>query len=208
MRSIILLLFFTCPIISVYAQKQYFSITGKTLGKEYIVPSHANTSLLPRTSIQVKEMPKQGWLSDIGGYFQIDSLQSGKYHFKFSYVGFESIDTVIVVNRDIQNLQITLSNFSISTPQLLLILSKGEEDEVLKSSFWDKYKLRASWYTKESLQNKMQQISISGYCASLIRNQLVFDYLDKEYGYNWRFEAPEGIIGLDETLGSGEIFTE
>lgn len=208
MRSIILLLFFICPIISVYAQKQYFSITGKTLGKEYIAPSHANTSFLPRTYIQIKEMPEQGWLSDIGGYFQIDSIQSGKYHFKFSYVGFESIDTTIVINRDIQNLQITLSDFSISTPQLRLILSKGEEEEVLQSSFWDKYKLRAAWHTKESLQNKVQRLSISGYCANLIRNQLVFDYLDKEYGYNWRFEAPEGIIGLDETLDSCEIFTE
>lgn len=208
MKSIVLLFFFLCPVISGYGQKQYFSIAGKTLGKEYIVPEQATTYFLPGTYIQVKEMPEKRWLSDAAGYFKIDSLPSGKYHFEFSYIGFESIDTAIAVNRDIQNLQITLSDFGVSTLQLYLILPEAEECRVIQNSFWDKYGLRAAWYTKESLRNKVQRISLSGYCADLIRNRLVFDYLDKKYGYNWRFEAPEGIIGLDETLDSCKLFVK
>lgn len=208
MKNIILLLFFIFPVIPISAQKQYFSITGKTFGKEYIIPDRMTTDPLPRTYIQIKEIPKQGWLSDTEGYFRIDSLQSGKYHLTFSYIGFEYVDTIIAINKDIQNLQIILFDFSVSNPQLRLILSKEEENQILQNAFWNKYKLRAAWNTKEFLQNKTQRITASDYYYDLKRNKIIFDYLDKKHGYSWRFEAPKGIIGLDETLDSYEIFTK
>lgn len=200
MRKIILLLCFMCVFISVFAQKQYFSIVGRTFGKEYIVPVHTTTYSLPYTYIQTEEIPQQGWLSDMNGYFKIDSLQKGKYHLTFSYVGFGCIDTTIVLNDNIQNLKIELSNFSISTPELNLIFSEEEEKKILQSAFWEKYKLRAAWNTKENIQNKVQRITLLSYYNYLRRNQIVFDFLDRKYGYSWRFEAPKGIIGLEETL--------
>ena len=100
-----------------------------------------------------------------------------------------------------------MSDLSIQIPQLSLILSKEEESNVLKDNFWDKYGLKASWYTKESLQDKSQRITILDYFHKVKRNQIIFDYLDKKYGYSWRFEAPKGIIGLNERLDTCEIFT-
>lgn len=101
-----------------------------------------------------------------------------------------------------------MPDLSIHTPQLSLILSKKEKDNILKDNFWDKYRLRASWYTKESLQDKSQQNNNFRLFPHSKRNQIIFDYLDKKYGYSWRFEAPKGIIGLDERLDTYSIFTK
>ena len=46
-----------------------------------------------------------------------------------------------------------------------------------------------------------------GYFHEVRKNRIIFDYLDTKYGYSWRYEAPKGIIGLDETLDTYEIFT-
>lgn len=206
MKKIILLSFLYFPIC-VFAQKNYFSITGRTFVEEHIVPDQ--TTKFPLSTgayIQIKEMPERGWLSDTEGYFKIDSLQKGKYHLTFSCIGLERVDTVILINDNI-DLKIILSDLSIHTPQLSLILSKGEENNVLKNNFWDKYGLRVSYYTKESLQDKSQRITIFGYSHKVKRNQIIFNYLDKKYGYSWRFEAPKGIIGLDETLDTYELYS-
>lgn len=185
--------------IGVSAQKNHFSIIGKTFVEECIVPDNMATSPLGGTYIQVKEKPKHGWLTDTGGYFKIDSLQKGEYHLAFSYIGLERVDTVIFIDSDTE-LKIVLSDRSISIPRLSLILSRKEENDILKDNFWNKYELRASWYTEESLQDKSQKITTLDYFHEVRKNQVVFDYLDRKYGYSWRFEAPKGIIGLDETL--------
>ena len=72
-------------------------------------------------------------------------------------------------------------------------------------SYTRRLTLIASWYAKESLRDKSQRITILGYSHRVKRNQIIFDYLDKKYGYSWRFEAPKGIIGLDETLDTYEL---
>lgn len=204
MKKIILLGFLYLPIC-IFAQKNYFSITGRTFLEEYIVPNQTTKSPLSAGAyIQIKGMLERGWLADTEGYFKIDSLRKGKYHLTFSCIGLERVDTVILINGNI-DLKIILSDLSIHTPQLSLILSKEEENKVLKDNFWDKYGLNASWYTKESLQDKSQRITILGYFHRVKRNQIIFDYLDKKYGYSWRFEAPKGIIGLDETLDTYEL---
>lgn len=185
-----------------------FSIIGRTFIEEYIVPNQVTKSPLSAgTCIQIEEIPKRSWVADKEGYFKIDSLQKGKYHLTFSCVGLEHVDTVIFVNDNI-DLKIILSDFSIHTPRLSLILSKKEENNILKDNFWDKYGLTVSWYTKESLQDKSQRLTILSYSHIVKRNQIVFDYLDKKYGYSWRFEAPKGIIGLDEKLDTYGIFTK
>ena len=207
MKIIILLSFIYFPIC-IFAQNNYFSITGRTFVEEYIVPDQTTKSPLSAgTYIQIKEMQECGWLADTEGYFKIDSLQKGKYHLTFSCIGLERVDTVILINNN-TDLKIILPDLSIHTPQLSLILSKKEKDNILKDNFWDKYRLRASWYTKESLQDKSQRITILGYSHIVKRNQIIFDYLDKKYGYSWRFEAPKGIIGLDERLDTYSIFTK
>lgn len=108
-------------------------------------------------------------MADKEGYFKIGSLQKGKYHLTFSCIGLEPVDTVILVNDNI-DLKIILSDFSIHTPRLSLILSKKEESNILKDNFWNKYGLTASWYTKESLQDKSQRITILSYSHILKRN--------------------------------------
>ena len=149
---------------------------------------------------------RRGWLADAEGYFRIDSLQRGKYHLTFSYIGLEPVDTTLFIDNDV-DLKITLSNLSISTPQLSLILPEKEICEVLKRAFWTKYGIRGSFYTKESLQDKSQRMTALGYFHEVRKNQIIFDYLDTKFGYSWRYEAPKGIIGLDETLDTYEIFT-
>lgn len=206
MKKIILLSLLYFPL-SGFAQKNYFSITGRAFVEEYIVPNQTTKSPLSAgIYIQIKEMPERGWLTDTEGYFKIDSLREGKYHLTFSCIGLERVDTLILINDNI-DLKIILSDLSIQIPQLSLILSKEEESNVLKDNFWDKYGLKASWYTKESLQDKSQRITILDYFHKVKRNQIIFDYLDKKYGYSWRFEAPKGIIGLNERLDTCEIFT-
>lgn len=190
--------------LDAFAQKTYFSVTGKAFIEEYIVPDRITTSSLGGTYIQIKELPKRGWWADTEGYFKIDSLQEGKYHLAFSYIGLECVDTVIFMADNV-DLKITLSDHSIHAPRLSLILSKGEENNILKDKFWTTYGLTAAWYTKESLHNRSQRMTILNYFHKVRRNQIVFDYLDKRYGYGWRFEAPKGIIGLDETLDTYEI---
>lgn len=198
---------FLCLTFTASAQKEYFSIIGKTFVEEHIVPDHTTTSPLGGgTYIRVKEIPKRGWLADAEGYFRIDSLRRGKYHLTFSYIGLEPVDTALFIDNDV-DLKITLSNLSISTPQLSLILPEKEICEVLKRTFWTKYGIRGSFYTKESLQDKSQRMTAIGYFHEVRKNQIIFDYLDTKYGYSWRYEAPKGIIGLDETLDTYEIFT-
>ena len=159
------------------------------------------------TYIQVKEIPTRGWLADAEGYFRIDSLRRGKYHLTFSYIGLEPVDTALFIDNDV-DLKVTLSNLCISTPQLSLILPEKEICEVLKRTFWTKYGIRGSFYTKESLQNKSQRMTTMGYFHEVRKNQIIFDYLDTKYGYSWRFEAPKGIMGLDKTLDAYEVFTK
>ena len=130
---------FLCLTFTASAQKEYFSIIGKTFVEEHIVPDHTTTSPLGGgTYIRVKEIPKRGWLADAEGYFRIDSLRRGKYHLTFSYIGLEPVDTALFIDNDV-DLKITLSNLSISTPQLSLILPEKEICEVLKRTFWTKY---------------------------------------------------------------------
>ena len=88
-----------------------------------------------------------------------------------------------------------------------MILPEKEICEVLKRTFWTKYGIRGSFYTKESLQDKSQRMTALGYFHEVRKNRIIFDYLDTKYGYSWRYEAPKGIIGLDETLDTYEIFT-
>ena len=56
---------FLCLTFTASAQKEYFSIIGKTFVEEHIVPDHTTTSPLGGgTYIRVKEIPKRGWLAD------------------------------------------------------------------------------------------------------------------------------------------------
>ena len=104
---------FLCLTFTASAQKEYFSIIGKTFVEEHIVPDHTTTSPLGGgTYIRVKEIPKRGWLADAEGYFRIDSLRRGKYHLTFSYIGLEPVDTALFIDNDV-DLKITLSNLSI-----------------------------------------------------------------------------------------------
>lgn len=117
MKKIILLGFLYLPIC-IFAQKNYFSITGRTFLEEYIVPNQTTKSPLSAGAyIQIKGMPERGWLADTEGYFKIDSLRKGKYHLTFSCIGLERVDTVILINGNI-DLKIILSDLSIHTPQL------------------------------------------------------------------------------------------
>lgn len=91
MKKIILLGFLYLPIC-IFAQKNYFSITGRTFLEEYIVPNQTTKSPLSAGAyIQIKGMPERGWLADTEGYFKIDSLRKGKYHLTFSCIGLERV---------------------------------------------------------------------------------------------------------------------
>ena len=79
-------------------------------------------------------MPERGWLADTEGYFKIDSLRKGKYHLTFSCIGLERVDTVILINGNI-DLKIILSDLSIHTPQLSLILSKRRRKQSSERQF-------------------------------------------------------------------------
>lgn len=203
-KNIFVTILFVYTLIPISAQSQYFSIIGKVYGEERIVSDTIMTNPLRGTYIQIKEFPNRGWLSDMGGYFKIDSLRSEEYHLKFSYIGLEYYDTVVFVKPNIQPLQILLSinknEDHLFSPMLTLILSKGEENQVIQNPFWNKFSLRMSYYTKESLKEEIQRLDASGFSYNWTKNQKIFEYLDKRYGYGWRFQAPKGIIGLDETL--------
>lgn len=197
---IISFLFMTMPI---WAQNQNYSIIGKVYGENCIISDSVEVTPLSHAYIQIKEFPKQGWITDVAGYFKIDSLPPKEYHLTFSFVGLEACDTTVIVNKDVKPLTIKLPLYEQPenvAPMMILIVSGDDDAEINKSPFWDKYGLRTGRYTKEGLRKGGQEISIVGYSYMVAKNQKIFEYMDKKFGYNWRFEAPKGIIGLDETL--------
>ncbi len=204
-KDLIFIMLFLSIMISAFAQNKYFSLIGKVYGEDCILPDKVNTIPLSHAYIQIKELPQKGWLTDIAGYFKIDSLEPGTYHLNVSFVGLEPYDTTLLVNAHLNPICIKLPCYEQeqkASPMLHLIVPENNEREILKRSFWDKYGLRISWSTQENLQKGAQQMSVSEYSYKLNCNQQVFEYLDRTFGYNWRFEAPPGIIGLDEKLDS------
>lgn len=183
---------------------RFFSLSGRTYGEEIIIPDTVETCALGGTYIQIEEFPNRGWIADREGYFKIDSLPSGEYHLSFSYIGLEASDTIVQVTPGLQPLRILLSlptpEIQAVAPLLNVILSQKDEKQISRHPFWNKYGLRMAFYTQENLQKGIQRLDATGYSYHLTRNQRIFDYLDQKYGYNWRFDAPKGIIGLDETL--------
>lgn len=202
-KDLIFILLFLFITISAFAQNKYFSLIGKVYGEDCILPDKVNTIPLSHAYMQIKELPQKGWLTDIAGYFKIDSLEAGAYHLSVSFVGLEPYDTTLLVNGHLTPVCIKLSCYKQEqkvSPMLHLIIPKNKEREILKHPFWDKYGLRVSWSTQENLQKGNRQMNVSEYSYKLNRNQQIFEYLDRTSGYSWRFEAPPGIIGLDEKL--------
>lgn len=183
---------------------RFFSLSGRTYGEEIIIPGTVETCALGGTYIQIEEFPDRGWITDREGYFKIDSLPSGEYHVSFSYIGLETSDTLVQLTPGLQPLRVILSlpahEIQAISPLLNVILSEKDEKQISRHPFWNKYGLRMASYTQENLQKGIQRRDAAGYSYHLTRNQRIFDYLDQKYGYNWRFDAPKGIIGLDETL--------
>ena len=85
----------------------------------------------------------------------------------------------------------------------------NDYDEITPyKSFFAKYNIRSEVYNFKSLKANHQRLTLSVYSSELLQNLKIFDYLDSKYGYQWRFEAPKGVIGLDEELGVERLFSE
>lgn len=153
------------------------------------------------------------YLSDAAGYFKIPNLSKGEHKITFKSVGTSICDTTIYVNKDIDNLRINLPIDSYVwpadvTPILNIIVSEENQKEIANSPFWRKYNVRSGTYTKETLKDGAQRISIATLCNDWRENMKVFEYLDAKYGYSWRADAPAGIIGLDDSIQNERIFNK
>jgi len=223
MRKLLGLLLVCLTVISLKIQAQDkdfpISLHGKVYGEDIrkVPPYDVITTPLPQAYIQIKELPKRGWLTDSTGYFKIDDLKSKKYHINFSFIGLTSHDTIVIPRNEADSLHIILpllykhikkyyfsselsrKNIKRGFPNLVMIIAKNQEQQIYENPFWTKYGVTYTYYTKELVQDGKQLLGAPNYIIS-DHNEEVFNYLDKNFGTAWRKEAPKGIFGLDKTL--------
>lgn len=193
-----------------------YSIIGKVYGEEVrqFPPFDVVTFPLIASNLSIKELPKQGWLTDSTGCFQIDGLKAGHYHLKAQYVGLIPCDTIVAFPGQTDTLRLVLplddsymveylpetsrENIRKGHPYVRIVIPEKKEQEVFDNPFWKKYGIEYYGYTE--IRGKIVQNIYRPNHILTAYNQEVFDYLDKEYGRSWRSEAPKGIFGLDKSL--------
>lgn len=213
-RFLGILLFFFALVVSGYAQdkvNELYNIVGKVF-VDMKSDGYQLGDVAAYIRITVKELPERvAVASDNAGYFRIKELPAGQYTLCFDGVGLKK-DTLVVVNSDINDMrvEIPLSEHLWSkdaTPIISMIVNDYDEITPYKS-FFAKYNIRSEVYNFKSLKANHQRLTLSVYSSELLQNLKIFDYLDSKYGYQWRFEAPKGVIGLDEELGVERLFSE
>lgn len=203
---LILFLCFLCTLSP--AQEKTFHITGKISGNE-----RGTVSPLVNAYIQIREKSGTGFLTDSSGHFSIDSLKKGKYHITFSFIGFQSCDTVLrIKNSSIDRLNIVLPLYydkkEVSVKHARKAIKAGrphlyayteDEKNTAFRTFYDKYKVDFIIYNPSLINRKLQGLNIPQ--EVLIRyNREIFKHLDKTFGKSWRQELPPGIMGMEDRI--------
>lgn len=197
---------FLCTLLP--AQEKTFHIAGKISGNE-----RGTVSPLVNAYIQIREKPGTGFLSDSSGHFKINHLKKGKYHITFSFIGFQSCDTVLrIKNSSIDRLNIVLPLYydkkEVSVKHARKAIKAGrphiyayteDEKNTAFRTFCDKYNVDFIIYNPSLINRKLQGLNIPQ--EVLIRyNREIFKHLDKTFGESWRQELPPGIIGMEDRI--------
>ena len=162
---------------------------------------------------EIREKTGTGFLSDSSGHFKINHLKKGKYHITFSFIGFQSCDTVLrIKNSSIDRLNIVLPLYydkkEVSVKHARKTIKAGrphlyayteDEKNTAFRTFCDKYNVDFIIYNPSLINRKLQGLNIPQ--EVLIRyNREIFKHLDKTFGKSWRQELPPGIIGMEDRI--------
>lgn len=114
------LLFIVLTSLSLQAQ---YKISGRILVDS--IPVEAATVVLINT-------PK-GTISDIDGYFQIDNISAGTYTIEVQYIGAQSIQQLISVNKDLSGIVFNLKEENAVLNQVMITSKSKRLQQELKS---------------------------------------------------------------------------
>ncbi|MCW3788916.1 hypothetical protein [Plebeiibacterium sediminum] len=143
---------------------------------------------------------KKGTCAKEGGYFSIDSVQSGAYKLEVVGLGFDKFDTIINVTSNMETIEIILlekcevdretaiSDIKLNKPRLLLVGGIAPTYIANKEVFENKYNIQ---YEDLGCVAPPQEC-IEQY------NLEIFEYLDEKYGEVWRSEVNENVIGIEK----------
>jgi len=116
------ILFFIFAINSlVLSAQQKYTVSG-------ILKDKKTGEVLIGAIIKVKELPKEGVASNAYGFFSI-TLPEGKYTFTSSYLGYSSLDTSIVLNKNVK-LNVELGDATTMLKEVVISAEKSNNNVV------------------------------------------------------------------------------
>lgn len=135
------------------------------------------------------------------GNFQFNNLGTGKFLISVSLTGFERIDTntiITLLDKSRNNIEIILfsnckenaqtAKMDIKKGKLKLLLQGGISPIVYQGQEKFEQKYKVEYYDFGCIGQETE--------CSTEYNFVVFDYLDKKYGKEWRGEIRNDVIGF------------
>lgn len=196
MKQILLIFIWTIFSTSIFCQIDSSKLWIKgnikvEIGNEIITPIEA--------TIEIRQI-KQIIISDSLGDFRFDGLKSGKYNLRVLEYGFNTFDTLVVLDKSpINDLKLVVKSDCIVNGLIaekdikkgkIKLLLVGSIAPIANSKydlvFQDKYKV---FYYDFGCNAPAQECIIQ-------YNEKIFEYLDSRFGKQWRNEIRKDVIGL------------
>ena len=186
--------------INVYAQDEtdtlWISGNVKVLvGNEIFNPNIADILIRQHNLYEI---------SDSNGNFKFSNLKSGKYKLEVLGFGHETFDTLIILNdKPVDNLNLMIiadceinkevaeRDIKKKKPRLLLASGIVPAVYINQHEFEEKFKL--SYYEYGCVA--------PAYECMVQYNRIIFEYLDKEFGKEWRKEVRDDVVGYKKWKG-------
>ncbi len=203
MKKLLLICIFLFGCISIHSQK--IIVTGS-------VEDSVTKEKLPFIKVQLlNSSDTLSIQTDLEGEFQFENLDSGTYSLMVNYVGYSIYDSSFKLNKTNRNfdvyldldtnrnwVQISNKNFGINKYKAKKDIKNGLLYLYLPGGFVGSPELNGD----KLFQEKYEIIFLSQGCVRSFYdnekeyNTVVFSYLDKTYGKEWRSSIRKDVIGF------------
>jgi len=189
-----IIILFTLLLLNKISYTQNSSLIGKLVDE--------NNDIILFAPINYEYLEISGKVkSNENGYFIIKNLKKGeKIRLKITPLGLSTIDTIITISSDTikfifklpcildgQQINKELAKKDISNNKIRIIINGGIAPTFYKNDYNFEKKYHVKFWTSGC------QPPISNKCKSEY-NKIVFNYLDKNYGENWRKEIRKDVL--------------
>lgn len=181
----------TIAILTIAQNADSFSISGKVISANSGKPIVAASIIIDKNN---------GTFSDTEGNFLIRGIQNGKYKLSFRCIDFAKKDTLVTIeNQSIKDLVLTvpancksynerkaIKDIKQEKAIVFVNIKLSQSNPTANKQFKDKY----------GIDFEFNDFGLPADDCMTIYNQIIFEYLDNQFGKQWRDEINENAVGL------------